>query len=84
MKLSAALSILSDLRFAIQVAILPTLRAILHSPSLLLRPHALSRTFMANLWVSFGPGSDENGRPTKQRLITPNAYGVVLDLGAGP
>ena len=84
MKLSAALSILSDLKFAIQIAVLPTLRAILHSPSLLFRPHALSRTFMANLWVSFGPGSDENGRPTKQRLITPNAYGVVLDIGAGP
>lgn len=83
MKLSVALSILTDLRFAIQVAIFPTLRAILHSPSLLLRPHALSRAFMANLWVAFGPGTDQDGRPTKQRLITPNAYGVVLDLGAG-
>jgi len=83
MKLSAAFSILIDLRFAIQIAFMPTLYAILDSPSLLLRPSILSRTFMAKLWIVFGNGVDTNGRDVKQQLITPNAYGVVLDIGAG-
>lgn len=83
MKLSAAFSILLDLCVGIQVAFLPTLQAIIASPSLFFRPAALSRSFMANLWVTFGKGVDENGRPLKTQLITPNAHGVVLDIGAG-
>ncbi|KAF5375948.1 hypothetical protein D9615_008217 [Tricholomella constricta] len=83
MKLSAAFSILLDLRFAVHEAFLPTILVIIRSPSLLLEPSAISRLFMAKLWVTFGDGVDENSRPVKEHLITPNAYGVVLDIGAG-
>lgn len=38
---------------------------------------------MSHVWVSFGDGLDEGGRPVKEGLITPHAYGVVLDIGAG-
>lgn len=83
MRLSAAFSILTDFRAGVQVAIIPTICAIICSPSLLFRPSALSRLFMAKLWISFGKGVDEGGRPVKEHLITPNAHGVVLDIGAG-
>jgi hypothetical protein len=36
-----------------------------------------------NIWVGFAPASDEEGRGVKDKLITPNAHGVVLDVGAG-
>ncbi|KAF8968519.1 S-adenosyl-L-methionine-dependent methyltransferase [Flammula alnicola] len=83
MKLSNAFSLLTDLRFGLAVAWMPTLKAILASPTLLFRPHALSRVYMANLWLTFGDGVDGNGKDTKNALITPHAYGVVLDIGAG-
>jgi hypothetical protein len=83
MKLSNALSLLTDLQLGISVAIIPTLKAILWNPTLLFRPHALSRVFFAHLWKMFGPGVDDNGKSVKEGLITPNAYGVVLDIGAG-
>jgi SAM-dependent methyltransferase len=38
---------------------------------------------MAHAWVVFGKRRDEEGRSTKQGLITPNAHGVVLEIGAG-
>jgi len=38
---------------------------------------------MAHVWRAFGDSCDQNGRPVKEKLIFPNAYGVVLDLGAG-
>ncbi|KAI0631671.1 S-adenosyl-L-methionine-dependent methyltransferase [Trametes polyzona] len=82
MKLSAAFALLTDLRFAVQAAFLPTLSAIFRSPSLLLHPTRISRTFMSYVWKVFGNGVDESGRPVKAALI-PEAYGVVLDLGAG-
>lgn len=83
MKLSAALSILTDLRLAVQIALPPTIRAILKSPSLIFQPSAVSRLFMDKLWLVVGPAADEGGSEVKQNLITPNAYGVVLDIGAG-
>ncbi|OSD00414.1 hypothetical protein PYCCODRAFT_1479292 [Trametes coccinea BRFM310] len=83
MKLSAAFSLLADLRFAIRAAFVPTLSAIFKSPLLLIRPSELSRIFMSHVWTVFGNGVDENARPVKQSLIPGNAYGVVLDLGAG-
>ncbi|KDR71542.1 hypothetical protein GALMADRAFT_253876 [Galerina marginata CBS 339.88] len=83
MRLVNALSLLFDLRLAISIAIFPTLKALIWEPSLLLRPHALSRVFMANVWAGFANGTDEGGRLVKEQLITPNAYGVVLDIGAG-
>ena len=38
---------------------------------------------MTHVWVPFGNGIDINARETKSSLLTPNAYGVVLDVGAG-
>lgn len=83
MKLAAAFSLLTDFRFAIQTAFLPTLYTLLRSPSLLLKPTAVSRLFMARVWHEFGQFVDENGKPVKEELIPPNAHGVVLDIGAG-
>lgn len=83
MKLSNALSLLPDLKFGISVAIIPTLKSILWNPTLLFRPRALSRVFMAHLWAIFGVGVDGNAKSVKEGLITPYAYGVVLDIGAG-
>jgi len=83
MKLSNALSLLPDLKFGISVAIIPTLKSILWNPTLLFRPRALSRVFMAHLWATFGAGVDGNAKSVKEGLITPYAYGVVLDIGAG-
>jgi len=83
MRLAAAFSLLTDLRFAIKTAFFPTLNAILRSPSILLSPMAVSRLFMAEVWENFGQLVDEGGRSVKEGLIPPNAYGVVLDLGAG-
>ena len=83
MKLSNALSLVNHLRLGISVAILPTLKAVLWNPTLLFRPRALSRVFFAHLWKIFGPGVDGNAKSVKEGLITPNAYGVVLDVGAG-
>ncbi|RXW18275.1 hypothetical protein EST38_g7580 [Candolleomyces aberdarensis] len=84
MKLTTAFSILFDLFLALKVATGPTLRSILAEPTLLLRPTALSRLYMANIWEGgFANGTDEGARPVKTDLITPNADGTVLDLGAG-
>jgi hypothetical protein len=79
MKLSKALSLLTAIRFAITTAALPTLGDIIRNPTLLVRPQALSRAFMANLWAVFGDRMD----PNQSHLIKPNAYGSVLDIGAG-
>lgn len=83
MRLSAACSIVVDLWLAFRSGIVPTLWAIWKSPRLLFQWHALSRFFMATMWTVYGDGVDENSQSVKQRLITPNAYGVVLDIGAG-
>ncbi len=83
MKLSASLAVLEDLRLAFQAALVPTVIAILKSPRLLIRPHEVSRIFMAHVWKVFGNGIDEGGRPAKEGLIRANASGVVLDIGAG-
>lgn len=83
MRLTLALSPFVDLCFAIGAAIWPTVMEIFKSPSILFRPVVLSKIAMAHIWVLFGNPTDEKGRPAKQDLITPNAHGVVLDLGAG-
>ena len=38
---------------------------------------------MSFVWVEMGNGVDQNFKIAKTALITPNAYGVVLDLGSG-
>ena len=83
MKLSKALSLLTDIRIAISIAILPTLRDVFFSPTLLVKPQALSRVFMAHLWLVCGEGADLRSRDIKSHLITLNTHGSVLDVGAG-
>ncbi|KAF8120284.1 hypothetical protein EV363DRAFT_130196 [Boletus edulis] len=75
--------LLSDLYIALQLALTPTLRHIWATPSLIFHPTAISRIFMSYVWTAFGAGIDENNVQLKTSLITKNAYGVVLDLGAG-
>ncbi|KAG1850882.1 hypothetical protein F4604DRAFT_1807828 [Suillus subluteus] len=83
MRLSAAFAIVPDLYVVIKTGLWPTILAISHTPSLLLQPHELSHIFMSHVWKLFSNGVDGNTRTTKQKLITPHAYGVVLDIGAG-
>lgn len=83
MKLSSAFGLLTDLRFAIQLALIPTLKAVWYTPTLVLSPAKISRLFFSHVWTTFANGTDENAWPVKAGLIPPNAYGVVLDLGAG-
>jgi hypothetical protein len=83
MKLSKALSPFLGLWLAVTIAFWPTLKEVLRNPILLLRPAQLSQLYMSKLWLVFGDGIDGNTKPLKNAHITPNAYGVVLDIGAG-
>jgi hypothetical protein len=86
MKLVNIISPIHDILFVIRAAFFPTLTAIVLSPSLLFRWHALSKVFMANLWVEFGHLVDHGSADVKMKLLmTPENLpeGVVLDLGAG-
>lgn len=83
MQFSKSFALLIDLRLAIQAGFWPIILAIYHTPSMLLHPLKISRTFMAHVWSAFADGVDENGREAKRSLIPENAFGVVLDLGAG-
>lgn len=83
MRLSAAFAIFPELYLAITAGLGPTILSIFQTPSLLLQPHELSYIFMSHVWKLFADGVDANARATKQSLITPHAYGVVLDIGAG-
>lgn len=38
---------------------------------------------MYHVWVEFGNDTDEGIKDLKASFLTPNAYGVVLDVGAG-
>lgn len=38
---------------------------------------------MTYVWTNFASGIDENSGVIKRSLITANAHGAVLDLGAG-
>ena len=83
MKLSAAFALFTDLFLCVRMAVGPTSRAVLSTPSLLLQPMAIRRLLMANIWDAFGDRVDEASRPVKHDLVTRYAYGVVLDIGAG-
>ena len=83
MKLRNAFALFSDLRLSLQLAFLPTLRAILKRPSLLLHPSLISREFMSHVWVRFGKDTDDSIKGLKSSFLTPNAYGIVMDIGAG-
>lgn len=83
MKLSEAFSVLDGLRLSFIAAAVPTIKAILYSPSLIAHPKQISRIIFYNVWSTYGHFTDEVNRTTKESLITPNARGVVLDIGAG-
>lgn len=82
MKLSNLWGLFSDLFAGIRFGLLPTLKDIIAQPSLLLHPHELQHIFFAHIWVTFSATVDEGGRPVKEQLL-PQAYGAVLDIGAG-
>ena len=83
MQFSAIWGMLADLWLAIMISFKPTTLAVFKDPTLLIRPSALSRLFMANIWEQYGPGTDQNARGEKEKLIRPYASGVVVDAGAG-
>ncbi|KAJ7350716.1 hypothetical protein DFH08DRAFT_862202 [Mycena albidolilacea] len=83
MNFRSVFDIVDTMRVALKIGVPAAFRAIMASPSLLLNFAALSRISMANIWIPFGAGSDENSHADKKILITPHARGVVLDLGAG-
>ena len=83
MKLSAAFKILIDILFIFTKGVLPTIKCIWNTPLLLFKPAEIRRIIMSFAWVEMGDGIDQNGKIVKTALITPNAYGVVLDLGSG-
>ncbi|KAJ6554588.1 S-adenosyl-L-methionine-dependent methyltransferase [Mycena capillaripes] len=82
MKFRAVIDMINRMRQALTFGVPAVVRAIFASPSLVFNPGALSRISMENIWIAFGPGGDEHSRADKKKLITPNARGVVLDLGA--
>lgn len=84
MKLKNALGIVFHIYGSVQIALWPTLLELSRKPSLLFSPRSSRRIFMAHLWKLLGDGIDGNESPNRIELITPNAQGVVLDLGAGP
>lgn len=83
MKLSTILGPLYHYLQAIKVALIPTLKDIWRTPVLIFSPAKISRLFFARVWKDMGSGMDEAGRDVKLNLLPTNAYGIVLDLGAG-
>ncbi|KAG0693241.1 S-adenosyl-L-methionine-dependent methyltransferase [Suillus ampliporus] len=83
MRLAAAFGLLPELCLVISTGLFPTILTVWRSPSLLFQPRELSRFFMSKVWNLYGNGVDGNAKGVKQTLITPHAYGVVLDIGAG-
>ena len=84
MKLSNALAMIPHIIGSIQMALWPTLQDLAHEPYLIFSLASIRRIFMAHLWkAGCGDGIDMNESPNRKALITPNANGVVLDVGAG-
>lgn len=83
MKLSSALQPFWQICYGVPFAWRPTVRALWQTPALILQPAKVSQLFMAHLWTAFADPIDNGSQELKEDLITSNAYGVVLDLGAG-
>ncbi|KZP22885.1 hypothetical protein FIBSPDRAFT_786565 [Athelia psychrophila] len=83
MRLSSALRPFWQICYGTSFAWRPTMRALWTTPALMLHPAKVSQLFMAHLWTAFADPIDDGSRELKEDLITTNAYGVVLDLGAG-
>lgn len=83
MKFWAIIRFLNELKNFTLAGLSPTLKDVFITPSILLRPKALSRLLLSHIWELYGPGMDAGMRTIKENLITPNARGFVLDVGAG-
>lgn len=83
MRLSRALSPIPNLWWTLRVSFIPLLRTLLSQPRLLLDPAKMKDLFFEITWRPMGEGIDEGTSELKKELITPNAEGVVLDIGAG-
>ncbi|KAJ3076972.1 hypothetical protein HDU98_010266 [Podochytrium sp. JEL0797] len=84
MTFSDKFSIVWDMIAALRIALLPTILDVIAQPALLLKPLALQQKLMANVWANgFGEGVNEGNKDVRAILITPNAHGLVLDIGAG-
>ncbi|HEV7737761.1 MAG TPA: hypothetical protein VGO47_10375 [Chlamydiales bacterium] len=83
MKLSKAFSLIEDLRLSLMAAIAPAIAAVIQSPLLIFKPHALMRLIFFQVWCKYGGCADQAGSEVKKDLITPHAQGIVLDIGAG-
>ncbi|KAJ3555453.1 hypothetical protein NM688_g2567 [Phlebia brevispora] len=84
-QLKNVLDMLFAISHALQVALIPTMLELCKEPLRFrfLQLTEFRRVFMAHLWILYGPGIDGNDQPTRATLITPNAHGAVLDIGAG-
>lgn len=83
MKLRNAFSIPFEAYGMARIALLPTILELLKTPLHFFHLSDIRRIFMAHLWLLAGDGIDLNDRPQREALLTPNAYGVVMDVGAG-
>lgn len=77
------ITVLHELYLICSATFITNLRAIFVEPSLILHPKKLKAVFFSNVWAFMAPSVDEGGREVKESLIRPNAFGWVLDLGAG-
>ncbi|KAJ3076970.1 hypothetical protein HDU98_010264 [Podochytrium sp. JEL0797] len=76
-------SIIAIMIAGVLIALLPTLLDVIVQPSLLFKPHVLQRKLMANVWATVGGRINAENKGVRAMLILPNAYGLVLDIGAG-
>jgi hypothetical protein len=83
MKISRAFELPVRLYHVVRCALLPTIQALWQTPALIFSSTMISRLFMARVWIAMGDSIDEGRKVVKSNLITPNAYGTILDLGAG-
>ncbi|PPQ75975.1 hypothetical protein CVT24_006390 [Panaeolus cyanescens] len=83
MKLSKALEILMQIIGGIAIGLPPTVISVLRRPWVLFNPREISNIFMSHVWMAFLNGIDQNEANTKRELLYTEAYGVVLDIGAG-
>lgn len=72
-----------DLHRSMGIALLPTLKAIVKDPLLIVKPLEVRRMYMAHVWSVYGDGIDESSKREKEKVVRANASGIVLDMGAG-
>ncbi|KAF9005056.1 hypothetical protein BDQ17DRAFT_373361 [Cyathus striatus] len=83
MKLAYVYGLLIGVKDFIYAGAWPTIKTILWNLTLLFRLTVLSKEFMFHVWNVWEDTIDENCRADKERLLTPHAHDIVLDIGAG-